>query len=619
VLLFLATASVFRVAMILLAIPFSLVGAVWLLWLLGYHLSGAVWVGMIALAGLDAETGLVMLLYLDNSYERFKAQGRMKTKEDLLHAVHDGAVKRIRPKTMTVAAAFLGLVPLLWSSGTGADVMRRLAAPMLGGLFTSFLMELLIYPVIFYVARSISMRRAPAGGRPLKNWRTVTAAIAGMIILFGAGCTVHPEGEASERAVSKSAGAAFSKRFEAREISRLPANPSVDDLVNYALLSNAEVEQRYWEWRSAIEQVTQDGTQPTNLSISASSVISKGRLSWDRTSVTVGNDPMADIVWPAKLSIAAHRSLENARAAGIRFQKARYELRGKVLAGYDDFALTAKLIGIEESTAALLSATAAATEARNRAGSARQQDVLKAQIDFDLSRNDAAMLRSRISAQRAALNALLGREPGAELEAPDALPPSRALTYTDQQVLDLAEQQNPELRALAAELRGKEDGIRLARLEYLPDFSLSFGTDLEGLSQTLLGALTAPLLRFESINAAIAQSEANLRAAESMRRQSKNDLAAQVVSDLVGVRDADRQLGLFHDNILPRARRAVTLSRSGYESGQASLLEFLDNQRSLLAIERLDANLQTTRDKRLSELETVAARSLSAGPTPGRN
>ncbi|HVT90824.1 MAG TPA: efflux RND transporter permease subunit [Tepidisphaeraceae bacterium] len=158
-LLYAATRSWFRVCVVLLAVPFSLVGAVWFLYLLGYNLSLAVWVGVIALAGLDAETGLVMLLYLDNSYERFKSLGRMNTRKDLWDAVHDGAVKRIRPKTMTVAAAFIGLVPLLWAQGTGADVMRRLAAPMLGGLFTSFLMELLIYPIIFYVAKSFLMHR----------------------------------------------------------------------------------------------------------------------------------------------------------------------------------------------------------------------------------------------------------------------------------------------------------------------------------------------------------------------------------------------------------------------------------------------------------------------------
>ncbi|MGD1275927.1 MAG: efflux RND transporter permease subunit [Tepidisphaeraceae bacterium] len=158
-LLYLATRSWFRVCVVLLAVPFSLVGAVWLLWMLDYHLSLAVWVGMIALAGLDAETGLVMLLYLDNSYERFKSLGRMRDQDDLWRAVHDGAVKRIRPKTMTVAAAFIGLVPLLWATGTGADVMRRLAAPMLGGLFTSFLMELLIYPIIFFIAKSLTLGR----------------------------------------------------------------------------------------------------------------------------------------------------------------------------------------------------------------------------------------------------------------------------------------------------------------------------------------------------------------------------------------------------------------------------------------------------------------------------
>lgn len=156
VLLYLATHSWLRVAIVCLAMPFSLVGAMWFLWWLDYELSLAVWVGVIALAGLDAETGLVMLLYLDNSYERFKGEGRMRNGEDLWRAVHDGAVMRIRPKTMTVATTFIGLVPLLWADGAGADTMRRLAAPMIGGLATSFGLELLIYPVIFYMAKWIA-------------------------------------------------------------------------------------------------------------------------------------------------------------------------------------------------------------------------------------------------------------------------------------------------------------------------------------------------------------------------------------------------------------------------------------------------------------------------------
>jgi Cu(I)/Ag(I) efflux system membrane protein CusA/SilA len=136
-----------------------MIGAFWLLWLLDYNLSLAVVIGMIALAGLDAETGMVMLLYLENSHDRFVAEGRMRSREDLWAAVHDGAVQRIRPKAMTVGTAFIGLVPLLWAEGTGADVMRRLAAPMIGGLVVSFAMELVVYPILYFRAREWQWRR----------------------------------------------------------------------------------------------------------------------------------------------------------------------------------------------------------------------------------------------------------------------------------------------------------------------------------------------------------------------------------------------------------------------------------------------------------------------------
>jgi copper/silver efflux system protein len=151
VLLYFNTKNVTKIAIVLLAVPFSLIGAFWLIYVLGYNLSVAVWVGIIALAGVDAETGVVMLLYLDQAYDRFKSEGRMNSLEDLELAVEDGAVKRIRPKMMTVMAILMGLLPVMWSQGAGADVMKRIAAPMVGGVVTSFLLELLIYPVIFTI------------------------------------------------------------------------------------------------------------------------------------------------------------------------------------------------------------------------------------------------------------------------------------------------------------------------------------------------------------------------------------------------------------------------------------------------------------------------------------
>ena len=127
------------------------VGAIWLLYLLGYNMSVGVWVGLIALLGVDAETAVFMLLYLDIAYHRAEREGRLRSLAELREAILEGAVKRIRPKFMTVAAMFLGLVPIMWSVGAGADVMKRIAAPMIGGIFTSFLLELVVYPAIYEV------------------------------------------------------------------------------------------------------------------------------------------------------------------------------------------------------------------------------------------------------------------------------------------------------------------------------------------------------------------------------------------------------------------------------------------------------------------------------------
>jgi len=438
---------------------------------------------------------------------------------------------------------------------------------------------------------------------------------ASLVLLASlAGCTVHPPGEREERAAALRAGKPFESRTDNRALSPLSASPTTDEMVRYALLANADLEQKYWEWRSAIEQIRQDGTQPTNLVLFAGVPITNGSTAFDRTTVTVANDPMADILWPDKPTTAARRALDIARAAGARFLKARYEVRRKVLNAYFDYALTAELIRLEQRNAELLQITVTATEARNRAGAAAQQDVLKAANELDLSRNEIANLHAHLPAQRAMLNSLLNRSPDAAIPLPDQLPARRPVPHTDSELLALAAQRNPELGALAHEIEGRKEGIRLAKLQYYPDFSASAGTDLGGVTQNLMGMVTVPLLRYQAINAAIAQAQANLRASEAMRKQARNDLQAQVVMDLIMLRDADRQLELFEHSILPRARRIVEVGRSAYESGHATLLDFLDNQRALIAIERLVANLRATREKRLANLEAAAGMTLQDRP-----
>jgi len=158
-LLYLNTRSVTKTFIVTLAVPFSAVGAVWFLYLLGYNMSIGVWVGLIALLGVDAETGVFMLLYLDLAYEKAKREGRLRSLAELQQAILEGAVKRLRPKFMTVATTFLGLIPIMWAVGTGSDVMKRIAAPLIGGILTSFILELVVYPPIYQLWKWREVKR----------------------------------------------------------------------------------------------------------------------------------------------------------------------------------------------------------------------------------------------------------------------------------------------------------------------------------------------------------------------------------------------------------------------------------------------------------------------------
>jgi Cu(I)/Ag(I) efflux system membrane protein CusA/SilA len=152
-LLYINTGSMPKTMIVLLAVPFSGVGAIWFLYVAGYNMSVAVWVGLIALLGIDAETGVFMLLYLDLAYEEARREGRLNSLGELREAIVHGAAKRLRPKFMTFATVCVGLFPIMWATGAGSDVMKRIAAPMVGGIFTSFVLELLVYPAIYEVWR----------------------------------------------------------------------------------------------------------------------------------------------------------------------------------------------------------------------------------------------------------------------------------------------------------------------------------------------------------------------------------------------------------------------------------------------------------------------------------
>jgi hypothetical protein len=183
--------NVTEVLIVLLSIPFALVGSVWLLWLLDYRLSTAVWVGIIALVGLAAQTGIVMIVYIDTAYERRRRAGKIRDLDDIIWAHMEGRVMRVRPKLMTVGTMLVGLLPLLWATGSGADVMKRIAAPMVGGLITSAFLTLEIIPVVYTYWRQEQLlweRLAPIDPERLHRLRrfaTVQQAGWALLALVG--------------------------------------------------------------------------------------------------------------------------------------------------------------------------------------------------------------------------------------------------------------------------------------------------------------------------------------------------------------------------------------------------------------------------------------------------
>ncbi len=437
--------------------------------------------------------------------------------------------------------------------------------------------------------------------------RPILSLLLASLACATAACTVHPQGEAIERAAATQAGRPYEHPIENRPLPSLSADATSDDLVRYALLTNVDVEQHYWEWRSALEQVPQEGTQKTNLSISLNSIITNGTSAARLTTLGAGNDAMNNLILPNKLKTAATVALDNARAAGFRFDSARYELRNKVLSAYFDYALTAELIRLAEQNNTLLDLTDKMIQLRIGTGTARQQDLLRAANELETSQSEVGTLQARAVRQLATINVLLNRDPTIAIAAPKALPAHVAIPNEDEHLLDLAAENNPELKALAAEITAKHDAIELAKQEYLPEFGVNVSTDLAGVTQSLLGSVMVPVLRYHAIDAGIRQAEDNLRGAEAMRHHLHHELAAHVVSDLAALRDAERQITLLEKIIIPRAQQIISASETSYRGNQSTMLDLLEGQRSLIAFRRLDAELKITREKQRIDLEAVIA------------
>jgi cobalt-zinc-cadmium efflux system outer membrane protein len=419
-------------------------------------------------------------------------------------------------------------------------------------------------------------------------------------LLLLAGCVFSPEGEDEERGRARDA-------WPGEEASALAPNASLEEILRHAYLSNAGLKERWWAWQAALEQIPQDSSQPTTLSLTYSQMFENGQSSWAQTTFGVANDPMASFVWPGKLSTAGRRALANARAAGHRFEAARLELRARVVAAWFEFALLAQTIRLRESDLAILETLVDAAGARVRAGTAPQQDVVKARTQRALARNRLETARSRAPGRRADLNALLNREPFAALEPPREFPAPRTFKETDQEILARLAERNPELEALAREAGGREEAVSLMRQQYIPDFALGAAADAGGLMRSIAGMVTIPIFRYPAIEASIAQARAELERTRAWRRQVEHDLKAKAVLLLYDLRNADRQSSLYRDAILPQAEQVVEATRAAYTAGRVPVIELLDSQRMKLEILLMLSELNAEREKALAELEALTA------------
>lgn len=422
-----------------------------------------------------------------------------------------------------------------------------------------------------------------------------------VIALLPAGCVFSPEGEDRER---ERAGNAWPGEADRP----LAAGASLDEILHFAYLSNAGLKERWWAWKAALEQIPQDASQP-GLALTYSQMFEKGETSWSQSTFGVANDPMASFVWPGKLKTAGRRALENAKAAGFRFEAARLDLRARVVTAWFDYAWLAESIRTREADAALLAQIVESTDARVRAGAAPQQDLLKARTQRDLAGNRLESERAKIHGRRAALNALLNREPLADLDIPGKFPPARAFQGTDAEILERLAVRNPELEALAREVRARKQAVTLMRQEYLPDFGLGVSGDAGGMARSIMGMVTAPFVRFPAIEASISQAKAELEMARAARRQMEHDLKAKAVLLLYDLRNADRQSALYEASILPRAEMVVESARAAYAAGRIPAAELLDSRRMGLEVRLMRAELAAEREKLLAELEA-----LSGGP-----
>lgn len=434
--------------------------------------------------------------------------------------------------------------------------------------------------------------------------RTVkkSAATVSALLLVLYGC-VEPSGTRAEREAAERAGEAYARQRAERDLPPLPEPPTVDALLARAFQANAALEAAFHRWRAALERIPQAASW-MNPEISLEYLTSSGRMrTWDRTTLGVRQT----IPTGGKRGLAADAALAEAIAARRAFEAEKFDLQRRVLSAAADYRFLGASLRAAEENLRFLDDLVRLAETRQKVGKGRQQDYLKAVVERDTADNELRMLQARRPSLTAALNALLGRDAALALPVPEDDPPAE-IPIADDAVLRLAAARNPELAGMAAEVRGRKDALSYARRLWIPDVTL--GVEVMGdIEAEIMGMLALPV-QWKALRAAAREAEASLAEAEAMRLSLGDDLGARTVSALAEARDAERQIALFEQSIVPRAEQALAASIAAYRTGgieAGDFLDVVDSQRTLLTLRLAAAGARAAHAKAIADLEAVLA------------
>ncbi len=433
-----------------------------------------------------------------------------------------------------------------------------------------------------------------------------------------AGCSLEPRATDLESARMAEAGKGFEEPFDKRTLPPLAEQPGWRDVLQRAFLANGNLEAAYFDWKAALAGVKVAGAYPnTNVALGYSYLFSGEKMkAWDRTTLGVGFDPAMSLQWPGKVQEAARAALADARAKGKRFEAAKFALQQRVLTAWLDYAWLAERIRIQGENVDLLKMLVDAAQQRVRTGGP-QQDMLKAQTEYEMARNELASLQSELQAARAMFNGLLGRSCDDPLLPPDALPSPRTIAADDARLIAVAADNSPEFAALAHDVSGRTNALELARMAYIPDVAPQLS--VTGSVSQMAGAMLMLPANLVKIRASIQEAEAKVRGAEAILRQTRRERVASFVATLYVLRNHERQVEVFSEVILPKARQALANSQKAYSGGTIGFTELIDSQRTLLEVRRVIAEARIAREKRLAELEALAGVDVEAlaPPTTG--